>query len=64
MYLFTTDMQALLLGMQEPSDFLFTSLVIVISLNSSFYLNSPLHKKKKQFMESFIILGGDYFALR
>lgn len=29
-------MQALLLGMQEPSDFLFTSLVIVISLMAHF----------------------------
>jgi hypothetical protein len=46
MYLFTTDMEALLLGMQEPSNFLLTSFVIVISLIAHFTEQFTTSQKK------------------
>jgi hypothetical protein len=58
-------MEALLLGMQKPSDFLLTSFVIVISLTALFI--EQFHHfttKKKVYGKCFIILGGDYYALR
>lgn len=46
MYLFATNMEALLLGMREPSDFLFTSFVIVISLIAHFIEQFNTSQKK------------------
>jgi hypothetical protein len=54
MYLFATNMEALLLGMREPSDFLFTSFVIVISLIAHFIEQFNTSQKKK-FMEGVLL---------
>lgn len=58
MYLFTTDKEAVLLGMQEPSDFLFTSFAILISLTAHFIEQfTTSHTKKESLWKEFYYPG-------